>query len=61
MTFGGVEYMVGVTSRGSLDPQGQEYPCGPDAEEIEQRAKACEQTSAAFAEIAPRVMLVEKK
>jgi hypothetical protein len=28
MTFGGVEYMVGVTSRGSLDPQGQEYPCG---------------------------------
>ena len=28
MTFGGVEYMVGVTSRGSLDEQGQEYPCG---------------------------------
>lgn len=33
----------------------------PDAEELERRAKACEQTSAAFAEIAPRVMLVKKK
>jgi hypothetical protein len=33
----------------------------PDAEELEGRARACEQTSAAFAEIAPRVMLVKKK
>ena len=33
----------------------------PDAEAIEQKAKACEQTSAAFAEIAPRVMFVKKK
>ena len=33
----------------------------PDAEELEQRAKACEQTSPAFAAIAPQVMLVKKK
>jgi len=28
MTFGGVEVVVGTTSRGSLDAQGDEYPCG---------------------------------
>lgn len=33
----------------------------PDAEELEERARVCEQTSAAFAAIAPRVMLVKKK
>lgn len=33
----------------------------PDAEELEQRAKACTQTSPAFAAIAPQVMLVKKK
>ncbi len=27
MTFGGTQYMVGVTARGSLDPMGNEYPC----------------------------------
>ena len=33
----------------------------PDTEQLEQRAKACEQTSPAFAAIAPHVMLVKKK
>ena len=33
----------------------------PDAEQLEQRAKTCEQTSPAFREIAPKVMLVKKK
>lgn len=28
MTFGGVEVVVGVTSRGSLDDRGQDEPCG---------------------------------
>ncbi|MBI2898394.1 MAG: trypsin-like serine protease [Deltaproteobacteria bacterium] len=28
MTFGGVEVVVGVTSRGSLDDRGREEPCG---------------------------------
>jgi hypothetical protein len=33
----------------------------PDAEEIENRATSCEQTSPAFAKIAPKVMFVRRK